>query len=149
VDDPALYPSLADASGLALAGYTYFPPAVTNPYMTFGTYAPRNYGAWTPYGGGPGFGYGYGYGYPGMYGFPGGGYGYGRVLGGNPLRSFPGLPGRTVLPTLPVRSPGVVTGYHPPTFPSFPTSRPGAVAAPAIPRPTAPASPGAVHGGRR
>jgi len=149
VDDPALYPNLADASGLSLAGYTYFPPTLGNPYMSYGSmYAPRNFGIWAPYG--AGFGYG-GYGY--------GGYGYG--FGGAPVLTFPGrsaypgLPGMNRiprLPALPIRIPGTSTGvgsgYHPPAV-SFPISRPGVIATPPIPRAAPPMSAPAAHGGRR
>jgi hypothetical protein len=38
VDDPALYPDLSDLSGLALAGYTYFPPTLGGSYMGYGVY---------------------------------------------------------------------------------------------------------------
>jgi hypothetical protein len=156
VDDPALYPSLADASGLSLAGYTYFPPTLGNPYMSYGSmYAPRNFGVWTPYGTGFGYGgMGYGYGY--------GGYGYG--FGGSPILTFPGtFPGRsgypglpglnrtTGLPPLPIRIPGTTTGvgsgYRPPTY-SFPTSRPGVIGSPSGPR-VAPPVAAPMHGGRR
>ncbi|HWD00629.1 MAG TPA: hypothetical protein VG456_27925 [Candidatus Sulfopaludibacter sp.] len=149
VDDPALYPSLADASGLSLAGYTYFPPTLGNPYMSYGSfYSPnyglRNFGVWAPYG--SGFGYG-GLGGYGAYGYGAYGYGY----GGAPLLTFPGRP---LLPALPIRQPtrmptfGTGTGsvYHPPTS-SFPTVRPGIGAMPGASRPVA--SPAAPHVGRR
>jgi hypothetical protein len=60
VDDPALYPNVAD--GMALAGYTYFPPTMGGyPYMGYGTY-----GTWSPYTWSyPGYGSAFGYG-PGM-----------------------------------------------------------------------------------
>jgi hypothetical protein len=38
VDDPALYPDLANLSGLSLAGYTYFPPTMGSSYMGYGVY---------------------------------------------------------------------------------------------------------------
>jgi len=156
VDDPALYPTLADASGLSLAGYTYFPPTLGNPYMSYGSmYAPRNFGIWAPYG--AGFGYGGMYGGMGYGGY--GGYGYG--IGGFPTLSFPGrsaypgLPGlnrTTGLPPLPIRIPGTTTGagsgYHPPAV-SFPISRPGVIATPYVPRAAPPVAAPAVHGGRR
>ena len=149
VDDPALYPSLADASGLSLAGYTYFPPTLGNPYLSFGTYsyAPRNFGMWAPYGAYSPYNYGYSpYGY---------GYGYGGLA---PVLGFPGrsilpiLPGSrpTSLPTLPIRIPGSSTGlgsgsvYRPP-MPSI-GSRPGVMGAPSVARPSGGAP--AVHGGR-
>jgi len=152
VDDPALYPSLADASGLSLAGYTYFPPTLGNPYLGYGTYsyAPRNFGMWAPYGA---------YSPYGVYGF--GAYGYGYGYGGfAPGLSFPGrsilptLPGSrpTYLPNLPIRIPGTSTGlgsgsvYHMPT-PSIGTSRPGVMASPSMPRPAAAGAP-VVRGGR-
>jgi hypothetical protein len=106
VDDPALYPDLADASGLALAGYTYFPSTVGYPYMSYGTYT-----AWGPHIGGY-----YGYGYAPRPGYP-----------FRPL--YPGLPGGVTQPPLRLRFP-TPGGYHP--VGRFPTSRP-AIPAPSIP----------------
>lgn len=140
VDDPALYPSLADASGLALAGYTYFPPTLGNPYMSYGTYGARTYGAWTPYGAGFGGAYGLGY-----------GYGYGPLLG-YPRRSvYSPLPAGVGLPSLPIRLPSIGGGYRPPAS-AFPTTRPGVAATPSIPHPAVTPMPTAhpvVHGGHR
>lgn len=132
VDDPALYPNLIDASGLSLAGYTYFPPTLGYPYLGYqGVYGPGAYGAWSPYAVGlGGLGYGFGYGYargPGfgpasVYSFQGG---------------YPGLGTRiTPRPGIPVHAP-LGGGYHPPTL-SFPTSRPG-VMSPSFPRAAPPA----------
>jgi len=107
VDDPALYPDLADASGLAMAGYTYFPATTGYPYMSYGTY-----GAWTPY--------------VGIYR---GYYGYGSRAG-YPLRMpYPGLPGGT-LPPLRLRLP--VTGGSRPGA-GLPAPHPGIP--PAVPHP--------------
>src|ERR1035438_2423214 len=60
VDDPALYPNLIDASGLAMAGYTYFPPTLGYPYMSYGMYGPSTYGSHL---GSYGYSYGPGVGY--------------------------------------------------------------------------------------
>ena len=113
VDDPALYPDLGDISGLALAGYTYFPPTINYPYLLRGTY-----GAWTPYPAGY-------YGYESAFG-----YGPGARYTVRPL--YPG-PGRA-LPTLhfPYPSQG---GYHPGA--GF---HPG-ISSPSIPRPAPAARP--------
>ncbi len=85
VDDPALYPSLADASGLALAGYTYFPPTMGYPYMSYGMYGPGVYGSYGNYLSSYGV-YGYPYALPMGYGLRG---------------AYTGLPGRIGLPSLP------------------------------------------------
>jgi hypothetical protein len=125
VDDPALYPSLADGSGLALAGYTYFPPTMGYPYLGYGTY-----GAWTPY-----IGSYYGYGFAFRYG-PTPAYTF------RPLH--PGLPSRITLPPLhfPLPAPG---GYHP--GPGIPPSRTGIVP-PSTPH-SAPVAHPAVPAGHR
>jgi hypothetical protein len=125
VDDPALYPNLADGSGLALAGYTYFPPTMGYPYIGYGTY-----GAWSPY-----IATYYGYGYALRYG-PRPGYTF------RPL--YPGLPGGVTLPPLHLRFP-TVGGSHPGV--GFPTSHPG-ILFPSIPRP-APAAHPVIHVGHR
>ncbi len=100
VDDPALYPNLIDASGLSMAGYTYFPPMVGNPYLGYG-------GIYSTYGPGGYAGY--------LESF--GAYGYPYALGsGYGLRSpYPGVPGRIGvggLPRLPNNGVGV-GGYRP------------------------------------
>jgi hypothetical protein len=125
VDDPALYPNLADASGLALAGYTYFPPTTGYPYMGYGTY-----GAWSPYVGGY---YGYGYAF---------GYGPGARYTFRP--PYPGFSGGVTLPPLHPRLPPL-GGYHPGV--GFPISHP-VILPPSMPRP-APAARPAIHGGHR
>lgn len=128
VDDPALYPDLANASGLSLAGYTYFPPTMGNPYMSYSPYGPRPYGL-SPYATPYSFGYGFGSGY----GF-----------GGYPVGSFyRTIPGRSVLPSLPLHMPAAGS-YYPRPVTSYPTTRPGVIS-PSMPR-TAPAP--AIHGGR-
>lgn len=122
VDDPALYPDLGDASGLAMAGYTYFPTTTGNPYMNYGSYGAYGtygtYGTWSPY--------------IGLYR----GYAYGSSLGYILRSARPGLPG-----TLPLRPtyPGGV-GYHPGG--GYPSPRP-IIGAP-VPR-TAPAAHPIVH----
>lgn len=123
VDDPALYPDLANASGLSLAGYTYFPPTTGYPYMSYSPYGPRPYGLST---------------YTTPYSF---GYGFGGYQVGSFYR---GVPGRTVLPQLPVRMPAT-GGYYPRPVTPYPITRPGVIA-PSMPRPAAPAP--AIHGGR-
>jgi hypothetical protein len=121
VDDPALYPNLIDASGLSLAGYTYFPPTLGYPYMSYGTYGPGMYGAYSG-----SYGYGYGYGTP------------------YTLRYLtPGLPGRITLPSVPSRLPPL-GGYHPGV--GFPATRPG-IGSPSIPHPVVGHPVG--HGGHR
>jgi hypothetical protein len=131
VDDPALYPDLANLSGLSLAGYTYFPPTIGAPYMSYSQYMSRPYyGGMPPYVVGTGYGFRYGY-----YGFS-----------GRPVGSFnQGLPVRTYMPQLPVRSP-ILGGSSPRPVTAYPTTRPG-VMGPSVGRPM-PAAP-AVHGGRR
>jgi hypothetical protein len=88
VDDPALYPDLADASGLALAGYTYFPATAGYSYMSYG-----NYGVWNPY-------------VSSYYR-----YGYGSSVGYIVRSLHPGLTGGAPLPLRPTYPGGV--GYHP------------------------------------
>jgi len=97
VDDPALYPDLADASGLALAGYTYF-PATAGSYMGYGAN-----GVWSPY---VGPYYGYTYGSSLMY--------VNRGLRPGSIRGVTTLPLRTTFPS------GI--GYHPGG--GLPTPRP-------------------------
>ena len=105
VDDPALYPNLIDASGLSMAGYTYFPPMVGNPYLGYG-------GIYSTYGPGGYAGYLESF---GAYGYP---YALGSGFG---LRSpYIGMPGRIgpgVLPRLPnsggAYNPGGIGGYRP------------------------------------
>jgi hypothetical protein len=115
VDDPALYPDLADASGLSLAGYTYFPATTGYPSATYG-----NYGAWNPY--------------IGSYN----GYAYGSSLIYTQRTLRPGLPGGLILPPLrlPYPSPG---GYR--LGGTYPAPRP---VVPVAPRP-APAAVHAGH----
>ena len=151
VDDPALYPSFGDPSGLVMAGYTYFPPTLGYPYMGYNMYGPGVYSRYlTSYGV-------YGYPYMGVPVY--GGYG---AYGARGLSPLPIFPGRTGLPALPVRPPtsgttiggyghptgyrpplGVGGGYRPPVSAPIAT-RPG-LGAPAAPRPAA--GP-AMHGGR-
>jgi hypothetical protein len=121
-DDPALYPDLADASGLAMASYTYFPPTVGLPYSTYGAYA-----AYTPYLGSSYYGY----------------YSY-AVRSGYALRPLStGLPSGT-LPPLRLHYP--TTGiYHPGV--GVPITRPGMVT-PSIPH-TVPVARPAAHVGHR
>jgi hypothetical protein len=114
VDDPALYPNLAD--GLALAGYTYFPPTMGGyPYMGYGTY-----GTWSPYTWSyPGYASPFGYG-PGIrYSFRPPYSGFGGV-GLPPLRfHFPsvGYPGgglpvsRPIIPHPPIGHPAPTTAH--------------------------------------
>ncbi|SPE38561.1 exported hypothetical protein [Candidatus Sulfopaludibacter sp. SbA3] len=130
VDDPALYPNLIDASGLALAGYTYFPPTLAYPYMSYNMYGPSIYGAWSPYASLYRYGYGFGLGLSGAYGL--------RYL-------TPGLPGRVTWPSQVLHIPTGGT-YHPSG--AFPLTRQG-VGAPSMPHlvPAAP-HPAVVHGGR-
>ncbi len=129
VDDPAMYPNLGDASGfapgLALAGYTYFPPMMGYPYLGYSTY-----GAWNPYIGSyysPGF-------------VPSGRYAFHTLYPGIGVTSSPGY----------LRFPSLGGGYHPITSVPIghaPIGRaPGL--SPSIPR-SGPIPHPAVHGGRR
>jgi hypothetical protein len=88
VDDPALYPDLADASGLSLAGYTYFPATTGYPYLSYG-----NYGVWSPY-------------VASYYR-----YGYGSSVGYILRSPHPGLTGGATLPLRPTYPTGL--GYRP------------------------------------
>jgi hypothetical protein len=115
VDDPALYPDLPDASGLALAGYTYFPATAGYPYMSYGTY-----GVWNPY-------------VASYYR-----YGYGSSVGYIVRSLRPGLTGGAPLPLRPTYPTGV--GYHPGgglTTPhpilSSPMPRPSTAVHPSVP----------------
>lgn len=128
VDDPALYPGLADFSGLALAGYTYFPPTVGNPYLGYGAYGFGNPYMGNPYMGNPYLGSSYGlrYGLGAAYPFRPQHTGFSGVAA-PPLRLY--LPG--------VGTPGSRPAIHPPTMP-----HPVVVPHPAAPHP-------AIHGGRR
>lgn len=116
VDDPALYPDLADASGLALAGYTYFP--ATAGYSSMGAGAN---GVYSPYVGS-------------YYGYT-----YGSSLGYIVRGLRPGLTrGVTTLPLRPTYPTGL--GYHPGgglTTPhpilSAPIPRPSTVGHPSVP----------------
>jgi|HubBroStandDraft_1064217.scaffolds.fasta_scaffold138832_1 hypothetical protein len=88
VDDPALYPDLADASGLSMAGYTYFPATAGYSYLSYG-----NSGVWSPY--------------VGSYGYV-----YGSSLGYLVRSLRPGFTGGiTPLPLRPTYPGGI--GYHP------------------------------------
>ncbi|MDR3698930.1 MAG: hypothetical protein P4L56_04795 [Candidatus Sulfopaludibacter sp.] len=111
VDDPALYPNLIDASGLAMAGYTYFPPMVNNPYLGYG-------GIYSIYGPGGYAGY---LGSYGVYGYP-----YAMGSGYGPRSPYPGVPGRIGLPGGPNRLPsGGVGGYRPGGYTGVGGNRPG------------------------
>jgi hypothetical protein len=99
VDDPALYPGLADTSGLAFAGYTYFPTTIGNPYVGYSTY-----GALNPYVGS-------------YYGLP-----YGVMYTYRPV--YTGLPNRDPGSPLNIRR-GVGYPTARPGIPSPPISHPG------------------------
>jgi hypothetical protein len=131
VDDPALYPA-TDLSGLALAGYTYFPPTIGSPYLGYGGYGGYPYAGYGGYGG-----YGFGNPYLGSYFSPR--FGQSSVYTYRPI--FPGLSGVSVQPPH-LRLPG---GGAPPP-------RPG-LHSPSLPRPVPvtphPAPHPVIRGGRR
>jgi hypothetical protein len=121
VDDPALYPNLMDASGLSMAGYTYFPPMINNPYLGYG-------GVYSTYGPGGYAGY---LGSFGVYGYP-----YALGSGYNLRYPYRGVPGRIGLGGLPARLPGVgVGGYRPGGYGGGGGYRPGGLGGPGGTRP--------------
>jgi hypothetical protein len=128
VDDPSLYPSAVDLSGLALGGYTYFPPTMGNPYLGYGAYGPGNSYIGSYYG--PRYGPGLAYPYRPLY--PGSLY---------PGALYPGVSSFTA-PSLHLHLPGTGTPISRPVTHPPATPRPVLVPHPVTPHP-------AIHGGRR